>query len=48
MSVPEIRGLVLSGGFSTRMGQDKGSLRWNGKPLLLRQVEATRIEMETF
>lgn len=42
MSVPEIRGLVLSGGFSTRMGQDKGSLQWNGKPLLQHQVELLR------
>lgn len=39
MSIPEIRGLVLSGGFSTRMGQDKGSLLWNGSTLLAHQVE---------
>ncbi len=42
MSIPEIRGLVLSGGFSTRMGQDKGSLHWNGVPLLQHQVELIR------
>ncbi|MBK7345042.1 MAG: molybdenum cofactor guanylyltransferase [Saprospiraceae bacterium] len=39
MSIPEIRGLVLAGGFSTRMGQDKGFLPWEGIPLIQRQLE---------
>lgn len=47
MPVPEIRGLVLSGGFSTRMGQDKGSLHWNGMPLLQHQVELLQSVTDT-
>ncbi|GAB3924644.1 NTP transferase domain-containing protein [Mucilaginibacter myungsuensis] len=30
-SRPELYGLVLSGGKSTRMGEDKGSINWHGK-----------------
>jgi molybdenum cofactor guanylyltransferase len=28
---PKVQGLILAGGYSTRMGTDKGSLNWNGK-----------------
>ncbi|MCF8238497.1 MAG: molybdenum cofactor guanylyltransferase [Saprospiraceae bacterium] len=38
MSAPPVRGLILSGGTSSRMGQDKGRLLWKGIPLIQRQV----------
>lgn len=31
--------VVLSGGFSTRMGEDKGLKKWNGKPMALSILE---------
>lgn len=34
-----IRGLLLSGGFSTRMGRDKGTLIWQHEPLILHQLQ---------
>lgn len=37
-----LRGLLLSGGFSTRMGQDKGSLIWQDAPLIQRQMRLLR------
>jgi len=30
--IPEVNGLVLAGGLSLRMGQDKGGIAWHGKP----------------
>lgn len=39
MSLSGVRGLVLSGGFSTRMGMDKGTLTWEGRTLIERQVD---------
>ena len=30
--VPPVHGLVLAGGHSVRMGQDKGSMQWHGVP----------------
>jgi molybdopterin-guanine dinucleotide biosynthesis protein A len=38
MKPVSISGLVLSGGFSTRMGRDKGSLDWEGRPLVFHQA----------
>lgn len=35
---PALCGLVLSGGFSTRMGRDKGGLPWQGSTLALYQA----------
>lgn len=32
INIPAIKGLVLAGGRSTRMGQDKGKLNYHGKP----------------
>lgn len=29
---PELKGLVLAGGRSSRMGKDKGMIEWHGKP----------------
>jgi molybdopterin-guanine dinucleotide biosynthesis protein A len=29
---PKVKGLVLAGGHSTRMGRDKGEISWHGKP----------------
>lgn len=36
----DIKGLVLLGGYSTRMKQDKGLLEWQGKPLFCQAVKA--------
>lgn len=37
--VPQLKGLVLAGGRSTRMGQDKAALTIDDRPLLARTVE---------
>lgn len=34
-----IRGLLLSGGFSTRMGRDKGTMIWQHEPLIRHQLQ---------
>ncbi len=47
MSAPPVRGLVLSGGSSSRMGRDKGSLPWEGVPLVQRQVDLLRQVVST-
>lgn len=39
MSAPVVRGLVLSGGYSSRMGQDKGLLQWEKTTLIQKQVQ---------
>jgi molybdopterin-guanine dinucleotide biosynthesis protein A len=31
-AIPKLNGLVLAGGRSVRMGQDKGAISWHGKP----------------
>ncbi len=38
-----LAGLVLSGGFSTRMGRDKGMLPWNGGLLVHHQASALQM-----
>ena len=30
--LPQVKGLILAGGRSTRMGQDKGLIEWHGRP----------------
>lgn len=42
MTPTPICGLVLSGGFSTRMGRDKGGLPWEGQSLVFYQAEKLR------
>lgn len=32
VQIPVLNGLVLAGGMSKRMGQDKGLMQWHGKP----------------
>jgi molybdenum cofactor guanylyltransferase len=39
MNPPALAGLVLTGGFSTRLGRDKGSLPWQGRKLAHHQAE---------
>lgn len=42
MNMKDWTGVVLAGGRSTRMGQDKALLEVDGKPLLLHAIEALR------
>lgn len=38
-SIPQLYGLVLAGGRSQRMGQDKAAIQFHGKPQLIRAFE---------
>ena len=38
--IPDCTALILAGGLSTRMGQDKTRLELDGKSLLQRAIEA--------
>jgi len=46
VSVPPVKGLVLAGGQSVRMANDKAAMLFMGRPMLSRAVELLQAELE--